>query len=72
MGEKHLLRKTTLHIGIMLFQTTTLITTNSYLLQLGFGGHRGLVTATAFVLINLLNVMRAVVNVQPIIIEFLN
>jgi len=37
---------------------------------LGYLGHRGLETVTAFVLINLLSVLMGWVNVQPLIIEF--
>ena len=50
--------------------STLLITTNIDLLQLGYLGHRGLETVTAFVLINLLGVLRGWVNVQPLIIKF--
>jgi len=76
---KHLPWKTSFHIGVgvMLFQTTVtrpfsvpFFTTNSYLLQCGFLGHRGLETVTAFVLIYLLGVLRGWVNVQPLIIKF--
>lgn len=75
--EKHLLWKTTFHIGVMPFQTTVtrpfsapLFTTHSHLLQLGFLGHRGLETVTAFVLIYLLGVLRGLVEMQQLIIEF--
>ena len=75
--KKHLLWKITLHGAVMLFQTTVtrhfsapLITTNIDLLQLGYLGHRGLETVTAFVLTNLLGVLRGWVNVQPLIIKF--
>ena len=46
------------------------ISTNIDLLQLGFLGHRGLETVTAFVLINLLDVLRGWVNVQPLITNY--
>ena len=75
--EKHFLWKTTFLGAVMVFQTAVtppfsapLITTNIVLLQLGLLGHRGLETVTAFVLINLLDVLRGWVNVQPLIIKF--
>ena len=75
--KKHLLWKTTFHGAVILFQITVTrhfsappITTNIDLLQLGYLGHRGLETVTAFVLINLLSVLMGWVNVQPLMIEF--
>ena len=67
----------TFHGAVILFQITVTrhfsappITTNIYLLQLGYLGHRGLETVTALVLIFLLGVLRGWVNVQPLIIKF--